>query len=218
MLVLALGVTAAARAFSGSRCLHASSSAAVAADAHAQIDALCLKRYSGGVDADAGVLLAEVRREARLTQAELAHRAGTSQAMVARYETGAASPTVRTLSRLLRAAGRELVLAGPPARPEESPGLMASLLREHRADIRAAAEAAGARNVRVFGSVARGEETPESDVDLLVDFPAGERGLFPLLRLAREIEELVGRPVDVAAVEVMAEPVRERALAEAIPL
>jgi hypothetical protein len=42
--------------------------------------------------------------------------------------------------------------------------------------------------------------------------------LFPLLRLAREIEELVGRPVDVAAVEVMAEPVRERALAEAIPL
>jgi uncharacterized protein len=168
--------------------------------------------------ADAGVLLAGVRREAGLTQADLARRAGTSQAMVARYETGAASPTVRTLARLLRAAGRELVLSGPPAGPEESPGPVAALLREHRAEIRAAAEAAGARNVRVFGSVARGEETPESDVDLLVDFPAGERGLFPLLRLAREIEELVGRPVDVAAVEVMAEPVRERALAEAVPL
>jgi uncharacterized protein len=95
---------------------------------------------------------------------------------------------------------------------------VASLLREHREEIRAAAEAAGARNLRLFGSVARGEETPESDVDLLVDFPAAERGLFPLLKLAREIEELVGRPVDVAAVEVMAEPVRERALAEAIPL
>ena len=54
--------------------------------------------------------------------AELARRAGTSQAMVARYETGAASPTVRTLRRLLRAAGRELVLSGPPASPEESPG------------------------------------------------------------------------------------------------
>ena len=182
------------------------------------MDGLCLKRYSGGVGADAGVLLAGVRREAGLTQAELARRAGTSQAMVARYETGAASPTVRTLSRLLRAAGRELVLAGPPARPEDSPGPVASLLREHREEIRAAAEAAGARNLRLFGSVARGEETPESDVDLLVDFPAAERGLFPLLKLAREIEELVGRPVDVAAVEVMAEPVRERALAEAIPL
>jgi uncharacterized protein len=75
-----------------------------------------------------------------------------------------------------------------------------------------------AGNVRVFGSVARGEDTPESDVDLLVDFPASERGLFPLLRLAGEVERLVGRPVDVAAVEVMCGPVRERALAEAIPL
>jgi uncharacterized protein len=170
------------------------------------------------MEADAGVLLASVRREAGLTQTELAHRAGTSQAMVARYETGAASPTVRTLGRLLRAAGRELKLSGLPSSPAGSPGSVAALLREHSAEIRAAAEAVGARNVRVFGSVARGEETPESDVDLLVDFPAGERGLFPLLRLAGEIEELVGRPVDVAAVEVMAAPVRERALAEAIPL
>ncbi len=44
------------------------------------------------------------------------------------------------------------------------------------AEIRAAAEAVGARNVRVFGSVARGEETPESDVDLLVDFPPRNAG------------------------------------------
>jgi predicted nucleotidyltransferase/DNA-binding XRE family transcriptional regulator len=170
------------------------------------------------MEANAGTLLAAVRREAGLTQAELARRAGTSQAMVARYETGAASPTVRTLARLFRAAGRELRLSGLPASPESSPVPGAALLREHRSEIRAAAEAAGARNVRVFGSVARGEDTPESDIDLLVDFPAGERGLFPLLRLADEIEKLVGRPVDVAAVEVMAAPVRERALAEAVPL
>jgi predicted nucleotidyltransferase/DNA-binding XRE family transcriptional regulator len=167
------------------------------------------------VDVDAGVLLVRVRREAGLTQAELARRAGTSQAMVARYETGVASPTVRTLARLLRAAGSELVLSSPAVRAN---GPVAALLREHRAEIKAAAEAAGAGNVRVFGSVARGEDTPESDVDLLVDFPASERGLFPLLRLASEVERLVGRPVDVAAVEVMSGPVRERALAEAIPL
>jgi predicted nucleotidyltransferase len=140
--------------------------------------------------------------------------------MVARYETGATSPTVRTLERLLRAAGRELKLAGLPASDAglPPPGRVAALLREHSAEIRAAAEAVGAGNVRVFGSVARGEETPESDVDLLVDFPAGERGLFPLLRLADEMEEIVGRPVDVVAVELMAAPVRERALAEAVPL
>jgi uncharacterized protein len=167
------------------------------------------------IDADAGALLVRVRREAGLTQTELAHRAGTSQAMVARYETGAASPTVRTLARLLQAAGHSLVLSGPTAKPL-SPA--ATLLREHKTEIEEAAKAVGAGNVRIFGSVARGEDTPESDVDLLVDFPANTRGLFPLLRLADEIEQLLGRPVDVAAVEVMAEPIRERALAEAIPL
>ena len=170
------------------------------------------------MSADAGVLLTQVRREAGLTQAELARRAETSQAMVARYETGAASPTVRTLARLLRAAGHELELSGPAASPTVPGSPVAVLLREHRAEIQAAAAAVGAVNVRVFGSVARGDETPDSDIDLLVDFPVGERGLFPLLKLAAEIEGLVGRPVDVAAVEVMAEPVRERALAEAIPL
>lgn len=170
------------------------------------------------MSADASALLAQVRREAGLTQAELARRAGTSQAMVARYETGAASPTVRTLARLLRAAGHMLVMSSPADSKLNARGPAAAVLRERRVEILAAAEAVGAANVRVFGSVARGEETAESDIDLLVDFPAAERGLFPLLKLAGEIEGLVGRPVDVAAVEVMAVPVRERALAEAVPL
>jgi predicted nucleotidyltransferase len=61
--------------------------------------------------------------------------------------------------------------------------------------IRAAATAVGAENVRVFGSVAPGG-TPESDIDLLVDFPAGERGLFPLLTMVEEVEQLLGRPVE----------------------
>ncbi len=138
--------------------------------------------------------------------------------MVARYENGAASPTVRTLARLLNAAGHKLVLSGPAASKPQTLGAAAARLREHRAEILAAAAAVGASNIRVFGSVARGEDTPESDIDLLVDFPAGERGLFPLLKLAGEIERLVGSPVDVAAVEVMAAPVRERALGEAVPL
>lgn len=170
------------------------------------------------MDTDAGALLAKVRQEAGLTQAELARRARTSQAMVARYETGAASPTVRTLGRLLRAMGRTLTLSGVAEGTEGLSSRGADLLREHRAEIFAAAEAAGVGNVRVFGSVARGDDTAESDIDLLVDFPAAERGLFPLLKLASQIEKLVGRPVDVAAAQVMAEPVLERALAEAVPL
>lgn len=164
---------------------------------------------------DTAELLFEARKSADLTQAELARRAGTSQAMVARYETGVASPTVRTLRRLLRAAGRDLELSSVRARAT-SP--LAVALRAHRGEINEAAERVGARNVRVFGSVARGEDTLESDVDLLVDFPVREQGLLPLLTLAEQVERIVGRRVDVAAAEVMAEPVRERALAEAVPL
>jgi uncharacterized protein len=161
--------------------------------------------------------LRDARRSAGLTQAELARRAGTSQAMVARYETGVASPTVRTLRRLLSTLGRELELSSVIAQTRD-PASSLAMLREHRAEISAAAERVGARNVRVFGSVARGEDTPMSDVDLLVDFPAHERGLFPLLTFAERVEQIVGRRVDVAAVEAMAEPVRDRALAEAVPL
>src|SRR5580658_1332011 len=166
---------------------------------------------------DTADLLRDARRSAGLSQAELARSAGTSQAMVARYETGVASPTVRTLQRLLRAAGRELELSSVSARTG-NPASSLAMLREHRAEISAAAEHLGARNVRVFGSVARGEDTLMSDVDLLVDFPAHERGLLPLLTMAERVEQIVGRRVDVAAVEVMAEPVRDRALAEAVPL
>jgi uncharacterized protein len=97
-------------------------------------------------------------------------------------------------------------------------GPIATLVRTHRAEILKAADAVGASNVRVFGSIARGEDTPDSDVDLLVDFPASERGLFPLLQLASQVEDMVGRPVDVSAAEVMTPAVRERALAEAVPL
>lgn len=50
--------------------------------------------------------------------------------------------------------------------------------------------------LRIFGSTARGEEGPESDIDLLVDF-AVPQGFFELLRLERELEELFGRPVDL---------------------
>jgi predicted nucleotidyltransferase len=82
------------------------------------------------------------------------------------------------------------------------------------------AAAHGASNVRVFGSVARGEAAPDSDVDLLVDIGAPAHGLayFGLIEdLRRELEALLGRRVDVvdsAALRVM----RERVLADAVTL
>ena len=71
-------------------------------------------------------------------------------------------------------------------------------MEAHRDAIRAAVVRHHGRRVRLFGSVARGEDGPDSDVDLLVDFDT-ESSLFDLIRLARELEELLGRPVDVVS-------------------
>ena len=55
-----------------------------------------------------------------------------------------------------------------------------------------------ANRVRIFGSVARGDDGPDSDIDLLVDF-APDSSLFDLMRMARELEELLGHRVDVVS-------------------
>ena len=92
-------------------------------------------------------------------------------------------------------------------------------LRDQLADlrdaIRAAAAASGARDVRVFGSVARGEDRAGSDVDFLVDLEPG-RTLLDLARLELRLERLLGRPVDVVTVAGLREPVRAAALRDAV--
>ena len=69
----------------------------------------------------------------------------------------------------------------------------------------------------MFGSLARGEDSDRSDVDLLVDL-SSDVGLVALSGLAREIGEIVGVGVDVVPADSLEPAVRERALAEAIPL
>ncbi|MGH2458963.1 MAG: nucleotidyltransferase family protein [Chloroflexota bacterium] len=75
-------------------------------------------------------------------------------------------------------------------------GLTLEDLRARREDILRIAAARGAYNVRVFGSVARGEAGPESDVDFLVDLDP-RRTLFDLSELILDLEESLGRKVDV---------------------
>lgn len=70
------------------------------------------------------------------------------------------------------------------------------LLAEHREELLAAAARHGAANVRVFGSMARGEATEGSDVDFLVDFEPGAT-LVDLARLKEEFESILDREVDV---------------------
>ncbi len=90
-------------------------------------------------------------------------------------------------------------------------------LRKRREDILRIAAQHGAKNVRVFGSVARGEATAESDVDFLVELEPG-RSLFDLGGLLMDLRDLLGREVDVVTERGLHWYIRDRVLAEARPL
>jgi predicted nucleotidyltransferase len=94
---------------------------------------------------------------------------------------------------------------------------MNRLLREHRDEILRIAARHGAGNVRVFGSVARGEGRADSDVDLLIDITGEPSPWFPGGLIA-DLEELLGRAVDVATEKELHSTVRARILREAVPL
>jgi uncharacterized protein len=72
------------------------------------------------------------------------------------------------------------------------------LVEARREQVKAVAVRHHATRVRLFGSVARGDERPESDIDLLVDFTE-DSSLFDLLRMTRELEDLLGHSVDVVS-------------------
>ena len=166
---------------------------------------------------DPAVLIAEARNSARLTQIELAQRAGTSQAAVARYESRKVSPSASTLIRLLRAAGLELEVRIKKSTASDLSGDRAKKLRQLRGEIIAHMREHGASNPRIFGSVARGDDDKNSDIDLLVDFDISQ-GLVPIARLSRELSLLLGEKVDVAPVKMLRPSVAKNALAEAVPL
>jgi predicted nucleotidyltransferase len=90
-------------------------------------------------------------------------------------------------------------------------------LRRRRDEILRIAAEHGASNVRVFGSVARGEADAASDVDLLVDLEPG-RSLFDLGGLLMDLQELLGIRVDVVTERALRSRFRERVLGEAVAL
>jgi len=94
---------------------------------------------------------------------------------------------------------------------------IAKRIREQREDILSIAAKHGARNVRIFGSVVRGEATAGSDVDFLVSFGPGVT-LLNHAALIRELEALLGCKVDVASDRGLRPRIEDRVLQEAVPL
>lgn len=90
-------------------------------------------------------------------------------------------------------------------------------VQEKRQEILKIAAKHGAYNVRIFGSVARGEADEHSDVDFLVELEP-ERSLFDLGGVLMDLENLLGCKVDVVTVRGLRKRIRERVLKEAVPL
>lgn len=101
--------------------------------------------------------------------------------------------------------------------PEEETVSIAECLESRRDDILRIARKHGARNVRVFGSAARGEDAPDSDVDFLVELEPG-RSLFDHVALLQELEDLLGRKVDLVEPQGLHWYIRDKVIAEAVAL
>jgi predicted nucleotidyltransferase len=91
------------------------------------------------------------------------------------------------------------------------------VLKEKREEILRIAAIYGARNIRVFGSIARGDADEQSDVDFLVEMEPG-RSLFDMGGLLADLESLLQRRVDIVTERGLKKRIRDRVLQEAVPL
>ncbi|WP_084102776.1 nucleotidyltransferase domain-containing protein [Demequina sp. NBRC 110051] len=141
--------------------------------------------------------VADARREL-VAAIRAASRAGMTQAEIAR-RIGRSQPEV---NRLLR-------LHGTSARSRT--------VRANAARIKAQLAEVGGRDVRIFGSTARGDDHAESDVDILFT-PTTTLSLMRLSAVERALSDLIGTRVDLVTEDSLREDIRERVLNEAVPL
>lgn len=133
-----------------------------------------------------------------------ANESGVSQREIAK----ALGVTQSAVSQMIATSRERAKLArGPVGRK----------LAEHRAEVIRIARSRGASNVRVFGSVARGEDDEDSDVDLLVSMP-GKLSMFTIAGLGMDLEDLIGFPVDIIPEQLVKREVLPTLSASAVTL
>jgi hypothetical protein len=123
------------------------------------------------------------------------------------------------LNHLIEATGHHLSIELTPSGSTTSgfaDAVLARRLARRRLEVLRIADEHGARNLRLFGSVARGDEHAASDIDLLVDLDAGT-GLVGISALQRELSDLLEAPVDIVPADSL-KPELRHVIDEAIPL
>lgn len=154
-------------------------------------------------------MIRRAREDAGLTQSVLAERSGVAQSVISSYEKGRREPSASALDVLLTAAGFRLVVEPEPDSLHK--------VRTHSAELIAKLAELGGRNISVFGSVARGDDRPDSDVDLLIDIDDSV-GLFTLMKMRSVAERILGREVDLIPRNGLKASVSETALLDEVPL
>ena len=132
---------------------------------------------------------------------------------------GRRQPALPTLVALVQAAGLDLhiELRRPPSPLRRLSGPLGQRVRKERAHLVRTAARYGVSNLRVFGSVARGQEDADSDVDMLVDVPE-DLGLLGLGRLRAELETTLQAQVDLVPADGLKPQLRTVIDSELIPL
>jgi uncharacterized protein len=157
-----------------------------------------------------GRRIAESKRSRGLFQAALAAAASIDRTALSKIETGRRGVGSTELVRIAEALEHFFAENGASA------DLLRTIRSKRRAILRICRKH-GAHSPRLFGSVARGQATPASDIDIVVDMEQG-RSLLDQAALLVELRELLGRDVDVVTAQGLRDRIRERVLVEAVPL
>lgn len=162
-----------------------------------------------------GRRVAEAREAAAMTQEQVARAIGVDRTAISKIESGKRGLSSLELVKIARFLGLPIEWF-ISARSQPSGNYLLRRARSKREEIIRIANKFGARQLRIFGSAARGEATSESDLDFLVEMPG--RTLLDRVGLILELQDLLGCKVHVLTVPSLRDGTRERVLAEARPL
>lgn len=173
--------------------------------------------YTRNMNADK--VLRQARAKSGMSQIEVARRSGIAQSVISDYERGKREPGADTYAELLEILGFTLVLRAQ--RRAKTPNLpdskLARLVLRNRKEIITLARQHGARNVRVFGSVATGKTKKRSDIDFLVDLDPGV-GLLKVISLELKLKDLLGVKVDLGPARLLKSNMRDEVHSHAVAL